>query len=447
MSQSNITATDTLRLAVVGVGHRAGSFLEGAATTFRDQVTLVAMCDANPQRLDHYTQKLRTDWDYPKLPAVYDADNLDTMIREEKPDLVLVCTPDYLHAPLVCRVLEAGADVIVEKPLAIDADGCNAIMETAAKSGRSVRVAFNCRYLPAAELIKQQLLDGVIGEIISSAMDYTIGVEHGATYFGRWHAQKDRSGGLLIHKSSHHFDMMNWWLDGVPQMVYAAGRRGFFGADNQHKHGIESEAAHYLDEDAGNDPFARVFMKSPTYRDLYLKASEHDGYRGDRSVWRENDMDIEDAMAVTVQYRTGQLFTYTLNAFGPISGFTASFNGTKGRLEYRTRGDAHLRTNDDDPKNPPLEICTVYPLDALSYDVPIPTIEGSHGGSDPRMMGDLFARTTQPDQLARRAGAQQGAASSLMGVAANQSIATNRPITMDELTAQFKGHHQLHELI
>jgi len=448
-----IVTRDTRRIAVVGTGHRAGGFIQALATTFRNEAAIVGLCDSNPVRLEHYRSALSGEWQYPRAVRMFAADSFEQMIRQTRPDTVLICTPDFLHADYVCRALEAGCDAIVEKPLAIDAAGCNRIIETSRRTGRDVRVAFNCRYLPTAGQVKRLLTQGVIGEVISGSLEYMIGAEHGATYFARWHSQKDRSGGLLVHKSSHHFDLMNWWIDAVPQSVFATGRRGFFGADNQHKHGIASDVNYYLDGGASDDPFQRVFANSETYREMYLRGAEHDGYRGDRSVWRDEDMDIEDAMAVNVRYRSGQIFTYTLNAFCPIAGFNVSFNGTKGRLELRTVIDAHVNaTKTAHQALPDAEAislddsCVVYPLYGQPYSVPIPTAEGSHEGSDPLMMKQLFAHCSKPDDFGQRAGAEQGAASALVGIAANQSIAANRPVAIDELTGVFDGRVRLSEL-
>ena len=442
-------------VAVVGAGHRAGCFLESLATVAHHTAGIVGLCDTNPVRLDHYRRKLAEDWSYSHAVPVFGADEFERMIERTHPSDVLVCTPDHLHAEYVCRALEAGSDVIVEKPLAVDAHGCNQILETAARTGRRVRVAFNCRFMPVAIRVKELLDSGAIGEVISGSLDYMIGAAHGATYFARWHSRKDRSGGLLVHKASHHFDLIHWWLDAIPESVFAAGRRGFFGAENRHKHGITNEAAHYLGEDTGNDPFNSVFNDSVTHRDLYLRGADHDGYRGDRSVWRREDIDIEDAAAVTLRLRGGVLVTYTLNAFCPFAGFHAVFNGVRGRLEARTEFDARLQPLDEQhaPVLPDAarsitlrDHCVVYPLYGEPYEVEIPTAEGGHSGGDPVMMRELFAVRPVEDTLGRNAGPEQGAASALTGIAANQSLRDHRPVAIDELTSAFRNRVRLSHL-
>jgi predicted dehydrogenase len=435
-------STDALRVAVVGTGHRAGCFMAELAQALQAQARVIALCDSNPARLQHYAGKFAGEWagSGNESPVVFAADRFDEMLATQVPDVVLVATPDRTHADYVCRTLAGGASAVVEKPLAIDAPGCQRILETATRTRGQVRVAFNCRFLPCAVRLKELLLANTVGQVISSSLDYRIGVEHGASYFARWHAQKANSGGLLVHKASHHFDMMNWWLDAVPETVFAFGRRAFFGAENREKHGITASAAdYYLDADAdhGNDPFRRIFTESPQQQELYVNGAAHDGYRGDRNIWRDTDMDIEDSMSVTVRYRTGALFTYSLNAFSPTAGFRAVFNGTRGRIEFATSIPTYLAPADavaparGQPKTE--ETLTVFPLDATPYVVEIEDADGGHGGSDPRLMRELFSRTPGPDPLGQHAGPAQGAASALIGIAANTSIATGHPVAIADL--------------
>ena len=61
---------------------------------------------------------------------------------------------------------------------------------------------------------------------------------HGADYFRRWHREKDKSGGLLVHKSTHHFDLVNWWLASSPKTVFAMGGLRFYGRENAEGRGV-----------------------------------------------------------------------------------------------------------------------------------------------------------------------------------------------------------------
>ena len=158
--------------------------------------------------------------------------------QEQRPDVVVVTAPDHAHAELVGRALAAGADVVVEKPLTIDAAGARD-----RGGGRRARrrrdVTFNYRYAPAQlPRCARSSPSGAIGEVTSVHFEWVLDTVHGADYFRRWHRDKENSGGLLVHKSSHHFDLVNWWLGDVPARVFARGGLRFYGDRNAADRGL-----------------------------------------------------------------------------------------------------------------------------------------------------------------------------------------------------------------
>lgn len=435
------------RVIAVGVGSRVVTFLNGISRQKSEQCQLVAMCDVNPVRLDYYNQYLSEKCNHPKVLTCH-PDQLAQTVRDTKATTLLVCTPDYLHTPYILQALEMGLNVIVEKPMAIDAQGCNQILDATGDDPSRIRVTFNCRYMPWAVMLKRMLQEGAIGELVSMEISWQVGVRHGANYFSRWHAEKAKSGGLLVHKATHHLDLANWWANAVPQSVMAMGRRAFFGKENAHKHNVGKVSDHMLDHDNSGDPLGNIPAESENqWRKLYVgEASKHDGYRPDRSVWRDKDMDIEDSMSTLVQYRSGVQLAYTLHAFSPTQSSRVMLHGTRGRIEYEDRTDAFLNP-DRTPVQSPAHLvqCRLLPLFDKPRDLTIPTAEGSHGGSDPLLMDHLFGANTQ-DELGQMAGPQQGAASALIGIAANQSIATGQTVHIADLCPKLPQVQTLSEL-
>ena len=167
--------------------------------------------------------------------------------------------------------------MITEKPMTIDAARCRRILDAVRRTGRRVTVTFNYRYNPVHEEVRRLLADGEIGEIGSVHFEWLLDVRHGADYFRRWHRDKANSGGLLVHKASHHFDLVNWWLGARPTQVYAQGRLFFYGprrpaparatrAPTTRAHGHPA---------AAGDPFAlRPGRPTPRLRELYLDAEQ-----------------------------------------------------------------------------------------------------------------------------------------------------------------------------
>lgn len=264
--------------------------------------------------------------------------------------------------------------------------------------------------------------------------EWLLNTQHGADYFRRWHRDKSNSGGLLVHKSTHHFDLVNFWLASQPKIVFALGELNFYGKENAEKRG---ETKFYTrahgSEAAKEDPFALHMEEHPELKALYLDAEHEDGYYRDQSVFGDG-ITIEDTMGVIVKYQSGAMLTYNLVAYSPVEGFRVCFNGSKGRVEVNVveksyvngGGDRDLEGAADD-----IDI-VVRPMFGESYKVPIDQGHGGHGGGDPVLLNDLFGRPA-PDRLNRAASHIDGAMSILTGIAANKSIRTGQAVAVKEL--------------
>ena len=243
------------RYALVGTGSRAGMFVNAITQTFADHATLVGLCDLSQVRMDWHNQQLKTRG-HAELPT-YTAANFDQMIADTKPDVVIVTTVDTTHHSYIIRAMELGCDVISEKPMTTDEVKAHAIFDAIKQTGKSLRVTFNYRYAPAYTQVREVIMAGIIGRPLSVNFMWVLDTSHGADYFRRWHREKHNSGGLLVHKATHHFDLVNWWLASYPQEVFAMGDLLFYGEDNAAARGQTYSYPRYTDEpDAQNDPFA-----------------------------------------------------------------------------------------------------------------------------------------------------------------------------------------------
>lgn len=424
-------------------------FIDPLATRFRDEAELVGLCDPNPARLAYYVQRLAGPLAYPQNVPTYPATDFDRMIQQTRPDVVLVCTVDAYHHDYIIRAMDLGCDVITEKPLTIDAEKCRAIYDAIKRTGRKLRVTFNARWQPGSMLVKRLLNDGVIGDVLHVDMDYMLNTSHGADYFRRWHREKDKSGGLLVHKATHHFDLINWWIDAVPEQVFGFGRLAFYGRENARKRGEQVRYDRYRGHDTDKDPFAFDLTAVERDRLLYAEAEQHDGYIRDRNVFGDN-ITIEDSMSVLVKYRTGVTLNYSLNTYLPREGYHVAFNGTRGRLDYFDERETHVVPDAAPPLAGPehhwQSACIVHPIFGKAYRVEIPVAEGGHGGGDPRLQEQLFAATPPPDLLGGAAQHGQGAASALIGIATNASFITNAPVRIHDLCPALGDARYLHDL-
>ncbi|HTO03329.1 MAG TPA: Gfo/Idh/MocA family oxidoreductase, partial [Opitutus sp.] len=394
------------RYAFVGTGSRAISFMEPLVTTYQQTNELVAICDLSPARMAYYNELLAGDWGYHAVPA-YPAAQFDEMLRATRPDVVFVCSVDATHHDYIVRALHAGCDVITEKPLTIDAEKCRAILEAVRVTGRRVRVAFNYRWAPFRTKVKELIAAGTIGRVHSVNLEYLLDTNHGADYFRRWHAHADQSGTLLVHKSTHHFDLVNWWLDAIPQQVFAYGDLVFYGKQNALARGDDALTRYerYTGEPAAkNDPFRLDLQESEPFRKLYLAGEADSGYLRDRNVFRD-DITIQDQMSLNVRYRTGELLTYSLVCYSPREGMRVCFNGDRGRLEYHEFIGTHMnravRPKDFKLDEKPGaeaegEWIRVYPHFQNSYLVPVPAQTGAHGGADEVLNRSFYASAASP---------------------------------------------------
>jgi predicted dehydrogenase len=349
----------------------------------------------------------------------YHARDFDRMVKETNPDAVIITTTDCFHAQYVVRALELGANAICEKPLATEAEQCQAILEAEARTGKKVITTFNARHGNADEEIKRILMSGQLGRILSAEFHEYLDTDHGASYFRRWHGKKRFSGSLLCHKASHHFDQMNWWLDAEPEEVHAFGRVAFYGANN----GFRSTHCRQCPFTSQCD-FYWDITKDKRMIELYVASEEADGYRRDGCVW-DNAIDTYDTMTVEVRYASGALLSYSLNAFLPYEGQRIAFNGQKGRLDVRVyqnqpwkvEGEADFRL-------------TLNFQGTKTWTVR--ASPGEHGGADVKLK-DLLFKPGTPDPLGKAAGSRAGVMASLIGIAARKSIETGRRYRIGEL--------------
>jgi len=404
------------RFALIGTGNR-GTTMWGKdlLAGWREHVDLVAIVEKNALRGERARTMIGSN------APIYD--DIDAMLKEVKPDLVIVCTPDHTHDAIVVRALEAGIDVITEKPMTTAVDKIRRIMDAEKRTGQRVDVSFNYRYAPTAARIKELLNSGEIGRVTSVDFHWYLNTKHGADYFRRWHAYTENSGSLFVHKATHHFDLLNWYLDSDPEAVTSFadlqnyGRKGPFRGPRCKLCPHTAECDYYLD--LGADPFLDTLYEDP---------SKVDGYFRDGCVFRE-DIDIPDTMVVSIRYRNNVHVSYSLNTFQPIEGHHLAFNGTKGRIEIRQYEAQPWEMKRED------EILLIrnFPNGKEAVErITVPHSSGGHYGGDDRMRNMIF-KPDMDDALHQRAGTRAGAMSVLCGIAALQSSRTGKVVSIADL--------------
>jgi predicted dehydrogenase len=398
---------------------------------------LVALCDVNASRLALSAAHVAAS--SPARAAevgLYAPDDFERMVAERRPDVVIVTTPDFLHDAYIVRALRAGCDAITEKPMTIDLGRLKRIVDARVETGRTVTVTFNYRYTPSNTQLKDLLQTGAIGEITAVDFRWSLDRVHGADYFRRWHRERDKSGGLLVHKATHHFDLVNWWVASRPETIAAQGARRFYTEATAERLGLGEHGERCLDcPVAAKCPYRLDLADDPELRSLYLETEAADGYLRDRCIFSPA-IDIDDTMQVQVRYANGVSMNYTLCAYSPWEGYEIVFHGTDGELDHRHVGvhgifGGRRHEADDDATTTVLHRHGEAPRSLAVW-----TGEGDHGGGDPVMLEQLLNPRAADDPYRRGASHVDGAWSILTGIGANVAMGRRQTVRIDELLVE-----------
>lgn len=410
------------RYAVVGVGGRgSGMFALSLDKDFPKTAELVAVCDNNAARANYCVSRLSKP-----VPAYTD---FGRMLRMTEPDAIVVATRDCTHEQYIVAGLKAGVRVYSEKPLCTTAAQCRAILAAAQRSRGQCFVTHNLRYSAAGRQIRDIIRAGTLGRVTLMRFDETLDRCHGADYFRRWHRQLANCGGLLIHKASHHFDLLNWWADSLPATVRAQGRLAFYGSNGAFRGKRCRGCAH-----ARKCPFHVDMFQHETHRKMYLEAEGEDGYLRDGCVF-DRSINICDQMGALIQYQNDIQVSYTLNAFCPYESMRCVVEGTEGRLEYGcvyntgwAAGSRRLPGLEEQAG----ESLRLFLAGRKVKNIPLREQEGGHGGADPALRAEFFGdwKKKPSDRMASLEEAVQAV---MVGAAANEAIRTGKTVDVQKL--------------
>lgn len=400
------------RFALVGTGVRGvAMYGRDLVRGYGDTVELVGICDSNPGRLAYAGEYIGAG-----CPTFV---SLEEMLVKTKPEWLIVTTWDWEHHTCIIEGLKHGCNVICEKPITIDEKRAQMILDAEKKYGKQVIVTLNYRYSPHRAKLKEMLMNKVIGDITTVDFHWNISHGHLQQYMMRWHGESNKGGTLWIHKSTHHFDLINWLLDSDPVEVFAYGDLERFGPQGPFR-GRNCRNCHHTERCAYHWDITR----NQHLRRMYVDNEQHDGYIRDNCVFR-NEIDIFDKHSCMVKYANNTYLNYSLTADTNHAGFWMAFNGTEGRIEGREGGW---------PRNREYHEWILTPRGRDPEVVRADFQEGGHWGGDRILMDKLFRAPDTPDPLDQAAGTRDGIISVLVGVAARKSITCGAPVKIEGLT-------------
>ncbi len=422
-----------LKVALVGTGVRGISFWgRRLVEQYSDILEFVGLSDINPGRLQFGKEFIGAD-----CPTFV---NFDEMLDKSNPDLLIVTTVDSTHHQFIIKGLDKGIDVLTEKPMTTDEDKCQAILDAERRSGRNVIVGFNYRWSPYMTKIKELLAEEAVGKITSVDFHWYLNTYHGASYFRRWHGLRQYGGTLWVHKATHHFDLLNWWLDSDPAEVFAYGDLEHYGSNNPFR-GDKCRTCPHKDD----CKFFWDITKNEHYMNLYVANEHYDGYIRDNCLWRD-EINIYDKMSAQIKYANNILVNYSLTTYSPFEGWRIAFNGMNGRIEAwldipwmqsENMDQAALHSAEMDQSGEAGQQFEPIIVHRNWQDYEIEKVafgRGGHGGGDQRLQDKIFRNPEAPDPYKHAAGTRDGAMSILIGIAARKSIESGEPVRIAELT-------------
>ena len=366
---------DKIRFAIIGAGSR-GTGCFGKLLKERDDCVIQAICDTNSYRGQVAAEQL--DIKAKVYPTVQE------LLKHETIDAAVVTTPDAEHEKCAVALLNAGINVLVDKPLSPKLSGCKNILEAMEKNGKVAMMGFNLRHVLTLKRLKEIVDRGDLGRIflISNQEFY----DGGRTYMSRWNGKKSLSGGLWIHKGSHDFDVFNWLL-GFPKPkkvsafcgmnVFLPGQFPF-----EVKPGVKPGP------NCTDCPYGK--NGSDACRDCFVQdgkawnkeAQKIDGYVKDSCMYM-SDLSVHDNGIAVVEYENGARASH-------MECFVTSITDRR----YTVVGT--LAVADVSLAERKIVISKRWSEEKITYD--IPEVEGGHGGADPQLL-DSFVRAIKGESV------------------------------------------------
>ncbi len=371
---------------IIGAGNRGLRYAEQMAL-HPDKYTVVAVADPSPANREALVRMFPNEVaQYENWQEILDAGKLA--------DLAVISTVDNMHHAPALKAIDLGYNLLLEKPVAQTAQECADIDLAARKKGVKVLVCHVLRYAPFFVKVKELIMAGTIGKVVSIDQVEAVGnVHYSHSYVrGNWHKESD-STPMLLAKCCHDLDIIQWLLDAPCKQVSSFGSLTHFTPENAPE-GAPVRCSdgncpvgdtcpyncirHYYDNKTNRrraiitTGIAEAFP--PTDEDVMkaLKTTEYG-----LCVYHGNN-DVVDHQVVSMEFEGGATAQLTMNAFN---------KGGRYIRVYGTQGELYAHA-----KDPQIEIFTFEGNKRWTVDVPEvdESIGGGHGGGDQGIVRELY---------------------------------------------------------
>ena len=318
----------------------------------------------------------------------------EILAKPKMADIAVICTMDAMHYEPTMKAIELGYDILLEKPLAPTSRECAEMLLAAEKRGVKILVCHVLRYTPFFKTIKELVMKGTVGKIMSVVHVEAVGNVHQSHSYvrGNWHSEEETAP-MLLAKCCHDLDIIQWILDESCEKVQSFGKLSYFTPENAPvgvpKRCIEgcpiedtcpyNSVKLYL-ESKDNSWFRSACTKGIAKKkiptdDEVMEALKTTDYG--LCVFRANN-NVVDHQTVNMQFKSGATATLTMNAFNKGGRYIRIF-GTKGEL-FANMGDDRIQ---------------LYTFeDKKHVEIPVVKIDESiksgHGGGDAGLIVELY---------------------------------------------------------
>ena len=391
------TASESLKVGLVGSGQRAASYFRNLPSDMASSVDLSAIADPDPERREAFAGLFDAQPDF--------HDDGVGMLRERDLDAVVVASPNDQHVPYAVEAMRRGLPLMLEKPVATTLDGLRDLWTAEqARPASCTVVGFVLRYTPFYERVREIVHSGRLGEILAVQADENLGTGLTLMQYQGWRQDVGHSGGWMLEKCCHDLDVLGYILDSRPVRVHSMASALSFRPrpeDEQLPRFRPTAAPGELD-----------FGDEATKNALH-SSTQHSPY---------DSSGLPDRQVATLEFAQGTLATFTSVMAQPRTTRRLRVFGTEGLLE----GDLSARTLDATFPDPAGSIRTMHEHETVQAGA-----SGHHGGDE--VLGETFWRLAAGQDRIPRAGLAEGIDAVLCAMGLQDSASTGMPVEIADL--------------
>lgn len=420
---------------ILGAGSRGNAYSKWSLEN-PDKMEIVGIAEPVEARRKAFAERLNV----PAENVVNDWREL--LERPKMADAVMITTQDQMHFEPAMAAIEKGYHLLLEKPMAVTPEECIKIAEAAEKKGVYIIIGHVLRYAPFFVALKNLIDNGTIGKVVNITLTEGVGNVHQSHSYvrGNWR-KKDESSPMLLAKTCHDFDILQWLVGKEYVRVQSFGSLTHFTKENKpegapkrciegcpHGETCPYNAVKLYYDDKKNRWFRSAATMHPSFLipddDAVEKALRETPYG--YCVY-DSDNDVVDHQTVNMEFEDGILATFTMSAFNK-GGRKINIMGTKGELSgSASTGDIEVYTFED--KNTQI----VKSSDVMQEE----SILGGHGGGDSRLIKALVELIDSGSTSVSLCSAMTSAKNHIAVFAAEESRATGKVVNVPEFEKRY----------